>query len=138
MIITVSCPDGKGTAEWLVLDLQGSVELAKAVESESFGGILLGHIITPEEPAEAGSKVTLQIGNHRCSGTLEDLAKPLVVVGKAPGAGAAAAAEAAADDEAAAGDDGSAGVAYTARAVIRRKFVFRDRPQPIVGVSVSR
>lgn len=137
MIITVSCPDGKGTAEWLVLDLQGSVELAKAVESESFGGILLGHIITPEEPAEAGSKVTLQIGNHRCSGTLEDLAKPLVVVGKAPTAAGAAAA--AGDDEAAAtGDDGAAGVAYTARAVIRRKFVFRDRPQPIVGVSVSR
>lgn len=92
-------------------------------------------------PSQDGSKVVLQVGNHRVAGELEVLGKPLLLIQKhrlappPPG-----------DGSAVAGDDGApaatappaaapGSVEYVARAVVRRKLVFRERPQPIVGAS---
>ena len=67
----------------------------------------------PLPPQE--SKAALQIGNHRMTGALVMLPKPLLLIHReAPGAGTAA-------------------PAFVVRAVVRRKLLFDDRPQPLVS-----
>lgn len=97
----------------------------------------------PPSPPQDGSKVVLQVGNHRVNGELETLGKPLLLIEKhrLPAVSAAAASEGGAAAEAPTTSDvpppASGAVEYLARAVIRRKLVFRDRPQPIVGAAAA-
>jgi len=115
MIIQVTCPSGAATPEWIILELQGKLQPSPALSGAPIDGQLLG-CITPA----AGGKVALQVGSYKTTGALVTLAKPLVVM-KASAhedlAGAAAPPHA----------------EYRIAAVVRRKFVFKDRPQPIVG-----
>lgn len=69
-------------------------------------------------------KGLLQVGNHRVTGSLETLAKPLVLIDRAP-----------ADPDV---DGELYGPGYVVRGVIRKRLRFEDRPQPIVGAANKR
>jgi len=100
--------------------------------------------------------LSLQVGGHTVAGEVSTLAKPLVIVARsrgdaaAPSGGVGGAASGGGDDGDGDGDgDGAAGGrgsalgggdggaaaerSYDIVAVVRRKFVFHERPQPIVG-----
>ena len=98
------------------------------------------------------ARFQLQVGTYRMMGSLKPLAKPLLVLRRArpaeaaAGSGVSAAAVQAqdagmiVDDEAAGEDvgDGDAGaseppVEYVVHAIIRRRFIFQERPQQMVG-----
>jgi chromosome transmission fidelity protein 8 len=72
----------------------------------------------------------LTIGNQRLTGAVVTLPKPVAVLHKCARAG---------DDAAdAAGDEASgfeAPVHYEVKGIVRRKLVFKSRPQPIVDPS---
>jgi hypothetical protein len=155
MIIQVLCSGAP--PEWLILELQGKLS---PLGRTPLDGRCMGRL----EPAPSGdpSKFLLQLGTYRMTGSLVSLPKPLAVLQKrrAPkpaaaagsrsgggggamdeeaGAGAGSAAERD-EDEAEPQDEGAsaapdAPAPYELRAVVRRKFVFDDRPQPIVGTS---
>ena len=80
----------------------------------------------PPPPRAQDGKGQLQVGNHRITGTLEALPKPLVLIDRAPpgwGGGAA---------PVAAGDEELLGPAYVVRGVIRKRLRFEDRPQTLI------
>jgi chromosome transmission fidelity protein 8 len=86
------------------------------------------------DPSPGGdvNKFLLQVGTYRVSGSLVVLKKPLVLIHRSRHASVEASEEGegaaeAVDPAAVEPDD------YAIRAVIRKKFVFAERPQPIVG-----
>lgn len=158
MIIQVTCPGGTDTPEWIVLELQGKLLPATSLGREPLDGKLMGQLLPV--PGGDPKKALLQLGSYRMTGSIVTFGKPLAVMQKrrrtagsssseaAGGSGSgmsedvAIAAEpvdsAAPHDDAAGSDAASpAGTEYVIRAVVRKKFIFDDRPQPIVGSSVK-
>ena len=70
------------------------------------------------------------VGNHRVHGVVQQLPKPMIVVGKT---GAAADGAGGGDADEAGGGGGGVADGYVVRAVVRQRIVFKDRPQPIIG-----
>jgi chromosome transmission fidelity protein 8 len=131
MIIEIACPDGVSTPEWMILELQGKLVPAACLAGASVDGRLMGRL--DPSPGGDANKFLLQVGTYRVSGSLVVLKKPLLLIHRsrhAPAEETSGDAEGAAegvDPEAVEPDD------YAIRAVIRKKFVFAERPQPIVG-----
>lgn len=119
MIIPVTSDGAGGAAtEWLLLDLQGHVLPTDG--KETCDGLTIGHLVHV-----AGAKTAaVQIGNHRVSGSVVELKKPLVLIRKR--------------DTEAGTDDTQTATAYVVAGVVRRKFLFEDRPQPIIGTMAAR
>lgn len=81
----------------------------------------------PPPPPPQDGKGQLQVGNHRITGSLETLPKPLVLIDRAPAgwrAGGAA--------PVAPGDEELLGPAYVVKGVIRKRLRFEDRPQTLI------
>lgn len=118
MIIPV-VSDGVGGAatEWILLDLQGHVLPTDG--KESCDGLTIGHLVH----VPGAKTAAVQIGNHRVSGSVVELKKPLVLIRK---------------KEAGAEGAEAAATAYVVAGVVRRKFLFEDRPQPIIGTMAAR
>ena len=128
MIIPVVSEAGGAVTEWILLDLQGHVLPTDGVGS--CDGLTIGHMVH-----RAGSKTAaVQIGNHRVSGTVVDLKKPLVLIKKRDST--------AATPMVVGGEqhlpEARASVEYIIAGVVRRKFLFEDRPQPIIGTMAAR
>ena len=135
MIVEVLCPDGRSTPEWLILELQGKLLPAPCLGAGALDGHLLGRL----DPSPSGdpNRVLLNVGTYRVSGSLVVLKKPLLVLHRrGGGAGAAvsddaAAAASARDVEMPAAD--AQDPCFIVRAVVRRKVLCDERPQPVVG-----
>lgn len=157
MIIQVTCPGGKETPEWVVLELQGKLLPATSLGREPLDGKLMGQLLPV--PGGDPKKALLQLGSYRMTGSIVVLSKPLAVMQKrkraadesGPGssdathtsmdedisATASASSSSAHEDSAAVagGRTDGKGTEYVIRAVVRKKFIFDDRPQPIVGTA---
>jgi len=83
---------------------------------------LLARCCAPQD-----GKGQLQVGNHRITGSIEALPKPLVLIDRAPPGDAGGGAPLAAP-----GDEELLGPAYHVVGVIRKRLRFEDRPQTIV------
>ena len=119
MIIPVTS-EGTGTkTEWVLFDLQGHVLPTDGVAS--CDGLTIGHLV--HRPGAKSAAV--QIGNHRINGSVVELKKPLVLIRKR-------------DVDAAAAGSAGCGTEYVVAGVVRRKFLFEDRPQPIIGTMAVR
>lgn len=110
MIIPITCPDGQ--AEWIVLDLQGTI----TPEGGTIDGLTIGHM------DERGKTVTARIGNHSLTGEVVVLKKPLILIRKKSSTEGAEVVS-----------DGT--TEYEVAGVIKRKLLFDVRPQPIIGGS---
>lgn len=155
MIIQVTCPGGTDTPEWVVLELQGKLLPATSLGREPLDGKLMGQLLPV--PGGDPKKALLQLGSYRMTGSIVTLGKPLAVMQKrrravdscssaaagsaGPGMSEDAVVASEPADSAAPHDDAGAGTGgsteYVIRAVVRKKFIFDDRPQPIVGTSVK-
>ena len=136
MIVEVRCPDGLGTPEWLILELQGKLLPASCLGDAPLDGHLLGRL----DPSPSGdpNRVLLNVGTYRVSGSLCVLKKPLLVLHRELATTARDLSDvdmlSADDAEAdAASAAASAAAAYIVRAVVRRKILCDERPQPVVG-----
>ena len=162
MIIPITCPDGKGTAEWFLLDLQGRVLPAGSLGAGAqLDGHLLGRLDPAPQTAPGGSssggggtssggsnsgRFQLQVGTYRMMGFLKPLAKPLVVLRRQRPSEGSSYTAACAEEVIGMAVDGNAGcenegrngateppVEYVVHAIIRRRFIFQERPQQMVG-----
>lgn len=114
------CP--KNPREWAVVELQGQIESTEP----SLSGMDLGTLtIAPDGAPE------LVIGNHRLRGTVAALAKPLAVCRSVLRGGARDGDDAPADG--AADGDEPAVEALEVCGVVKRKYVFTKRPDPVVS-----
>lgn len=89
--------------EWVLLELQGGIE---GRDGSALNGLPLGTLDV------SGKSASLLVGNQRLHGTTVELPKPLAVLRKAEEAGPTP--------------------AYGVVGFVRRKLVFKSRPQPVV------
>ena len=147
MLINIS---GAGQPpEWALLELQGTLTptAGPTFDGEALGRVLLevrrrgvyvcvkkgfaftlggrGVLTRPPPRARQDSRLVLLVGNHRVVGKEETLPKPLHVLQLRPGA----------QEE----DMGCASPPpeYVVRCIVRRKFVFTARPQPIISAAAA-
>jgi len=99
-----------GRMEWLLFELQGTLELDGDVASK-----LLGHYAWRND-----GHVSLIIGHQLLDGKLVDMERPLIVV------------ETNRDSLA---QPSKSATSLVVKGVIRRKVVFKSRPKPIVASS---
>lgn len=102
--------------EFSLIELQGDLETKS---EDALGGKLIGdlHFNLDANPI-------LIIGHHILHGKVQELDKPLVVITK----------EKRENDE----DIVHTDVKYGVTAVIKKKFVFKTRPKPIVGETIKK
>eukprot|EP00911_Craspedida_sp_UC1_P001403 UC1_evm6s1056 len=108
MQIFVKVKEG-GAEEWMILELQGTVQ---ARGERPLDRLPLGHL------KMKGTTPELLIGHHQLKGKIVKLEKPYGVLQK---------------NTAPRGEDGSPGeVSYEVLAYIKRKLIFSARPKPLV------
>ena len=140
MIIPILCGDGSSAPpEWFLLELQGRVlpSASLAARGGALDGALMGRL--DAAPSGGACRYQLQVGTYRMMGSLAPLAKPLLVLRRRPLAAADDESAMAEDDDDGGGDAPTAAAAavveYEVHAVIRRRFVFSERPQQMVGTA---
>lgn len=128
MILSVTCPGGLGTPEWIILELQGKLLPAPTV------GVLDEQLMGKLEPHPSGDadKFILQVGTYKCTGSLVTLKKPLGVVQRvaADASSSSGGMEVEGSETA---PSASSPPSFELRATVRRKFIFDERPQPMIG-----
>lgn len=111
-----------------------SAAAASAAGGARFGGVLMGHIAMQAD----GKTATLQVGSHRVTGAVVQLQQPLVVLERKTKFDSSGNGRMELVDENAGAEETDAnepGVAYVVAAVVKRKLVFDDRPQPIISAA---
>eukprot|EP01138_Halocafeteria_seosinensis_P008710 gb/GECG01008903.1/.p1 GENE.gb/GECG01008903.1/~~gb/GECG01008903.1/.p1 ORF type:complete len:221 (+),score=32.83 gb/GECG01008903.1/:1-663(+) len=98
-------------------------------------GVILGKIIS----LDSKGNPTLVIGGHRITGRIETLSKPQIIVQKVQKEHVTETAQSKHDDtndaDVPMNEDGSRQTSnsFVVRGVVRKKLVFTDRPQPLIG-----
>jgi chromosome transmission fidelity protein 8 len=114
MIIEIS-NSSTSLQEFVTVELQGTIT---SLSEDVYANVALGNMVVKQN-----DRVHLQVGNHRVIGTIESLHKPLVVLKKVTAMNSSM--------EDPSFDDKKK--EYCVEAVIRRRIIFTERPQPIVN-----
>ena len=109
-VVRTTDAQGGGVPEWVVVELQGTVETSAA---GGLAGEPLGQLTVD------GTHASLRVGPHVLHGAMVLLDRPLAVL------------ERNGDDG---GTDGTADGSVRVCAVVRRKVYFRNRPVPVSSV----
>ncbi|KAL3094324.1 hypothetical protein niasHS_004080 [Heterodera schachtii] len=107
--------NGDNLAEWMLIELQGTIELApgaRSLEGQQFGQVEWG--------AAGGGRATLTLGHQLLEGRTEELTKPYMVLNR--------------DRISTTGDNCEERTTKQCDvvAIVRKKLVFSGRPKSII------